>query len=118
MPLLSILNANYLVKNDYAIDATMWVYTDKDQAYAETIAGNLNTKYSNTLSSIQDLSDDSYIVTSALSIQAAIDAASNGDKNWLPKYHNNAGGNAMISPAIGKPTIASLSFGASPGAGW
>jgi hypothetical protein len=45
-------------------------------------------------------------------------AARYGDKNWLPKYHNNAGGRAMISPAIGKPAIASFNFGASPDPGW
>ncbi|RJP85523.1 MAG: hypothetical protein C4518_15575, partial [Desulfobacteraceae bacterium] len=80
---MTVNGANYLIVNNYGTvadpTATFYLYTDKDQASAETIALGLNAKFSNTKTAIWDFGNLKYIAASGLSIQAAINAASPGD---------------------------------------
>jgi len=75
---ISVPGATHLIENDYAADAFMHMYTNKGEADALSIGDALNSKYSNTKSTVEELASGDYIVDPNLKIQEAIDAASAG----------------------------------------
>jgi len=76
---VAVSGATYQVDNIYTVDAAMHFYTAADAATAAAIADALNAGYGNTESTVLELSTGNTLVTSGLSIQSAIAAATPGD---------------------------------------